>query len=65
MQTNNSIYFDSTPVRSHRLVGILDVDKGALENFRTIQHFVDRMPLGDKTEMLMTLAAYCRAELNG
>ena len=62
---NASIYADNTPVRSHRLVGIMDADKPALDNFRTISHFVNSMPLNDKTEMLLTLLAYCKAQLNG
>jgi hypothetical protein len=63
--SNASIYLDSTPVRQHRLVGILDAEKPALDNFQTIAHFIKEMPVGDKTEMLLTLSAYCKAELNG
>jgi radical SAM superfamily enzyme len=43
----------------------LDADKSPLDNFRIITHFVNLLPVGDKTEMLLTLAAFCRAELNG
>jgi hypothetical protein len=63
--SNQSVFADSTPVRMHRLIGILDAGKKPLDNFRTITHFVNLMSVGDKTEMLLTLAAYCRAELNG
>jgi hypothetical protein len=63
--SNASIYADNTPVRSHRLIGIIDADKRPLDNFQTITHFVNSMPLNDKTEMLLTLLAYCKAQLNG
>jgi hypothetical protein len=63
--TNESIYADSTPVRTHRLLGILDDEKSALGNFRTIAAFVTGMTVGDKTEMLLTLSAFCKYELNG
>jgi hypothetical protein len=62
---SRSIYADSTPVRRHRLIGILDADKSPVDNFQTLTQFVKELPLGDKTEMLLTLAAFCRAELNG
>jgi hypothetical protein len=62
---SRSIYADNTPVRRHRLIGVLDADKTALDNFRTLTQFVKELPVGDKTEMLLTLAAFCRAELNG
>jgi len=65
MENNHSIYADSTPVRTHRLIGILDAGKKPLDNFRTVTHFINEMSVGDKTEMLLTLAAFCRAELNG
>jgi radical SAM superfamily enzyme len=65
MTNNDSIYADSTPVRTHQVLGILDADKSPLDNFRIITHFVNLLPVGDKTEMLLTLAAFCRAELNG
>ena len=56
---------DVTPVRSHRTVAILDADKSPLDNFQTIRTYIASMALSDKIEMLLTLAAFCRAELQG
>ena len=56
---------DKTPILKNLAVSILDVESTTLTNFRTMTQFIKHMPLTDKTEMLLTLAAFCRSELNG
>jgi hypothetical protein len=56
---------EKTPVRNTAGVGILDLNRPAIENFITITQYVQNLPVGTKVEMLMTLKAFISAELAG
>lgn len=56
---------DKTPVRNTARILVLDPTKPAIDNFLSITHYIQNLPVNTKVEMLMTLQAFSKAELSG